>query len=102
MLKAEEEGLINIVIEIGDEEKKSFLDALSRCVHTNEYGEVATAWNELRKDICVDLIDNHLIPAAARWTREVLKGQAEDFVADGSRQELEYVCGFLLYLCNGC
>lgn len=91
MLKAEEEGLIKIHIEVGEAEKEPFLNALWRCVKTNDYGEAASAWNELRKEICTDLFDNHLIPAAAKWAREVLRSYAEDFVAEGSRQELEYV-----------
>lgn len=95
MLKAEEEGLINIVIEVMDTEVQQFTGTLVRCVRSMDYGEISSAWNELREEICQDVVQNHLVPAAAKWVKEHLRGKAEEFVAERCRMELEFVSHLL-------
>ena len=90
MLKAEEDGLIEIDIAVGEMES-SFTDTLIRCVRSNDYGEISTEWNKLRQEICETVVSQHLIPAAAKWAKEHMKGQAEEFVAERCRMELEFV-----------
>lgn len=91
MLKAEEEGLITISISVAAMERSQFVDALLRCATTNDYGSVASAWNELRKEICEQTFDQHLGPSASKWAREHLRSMAEEFVAERCRMELEFV-----------
>lgn len=91
MLKAEEEGLITIEIHVGDVEQSMFYDALERCLKANDFGDIAVAWNEVRREICHDLVTKHLIPSAAKWVKEYLKTETEDYVADFCRQQLEFV-----------
>lgn len=91
MLQAEEEGLITIAIEVGEPEIKSFADTLVRCVVSNDYGEISKAWNELREGVCWDLVRKNLVPSASRWLREHLRSEAEDYVAERCRMELEFV-----------
>ena len=68
-----------------------FIDPLYSCCRSEDYGEVASAWNELRKQICEDAVKKFLMPQCAKWLKEHLRLQAEDFVADRCRMELEYV-----------
>nr|ODN87881.1 transcription elongation factor SPT6 [Cryptococcus depauperatus CBS 7841] len=89
MLKAEEEGLINILIDPQDEMIPAFTSTLIRCCHSNDYGEVATAWNEVRAEVCDTLTKKHLMPMAAKWLREHLRSEAEEYVAERCRAELE-------------
>ena len=91
MLKAEEEGLINIMIEVMDTETQQFAGTLVRCVRSMDYGEISTGWNELREEICQDVVTRHLVPGAAKWVKEHLRGEAEEFVAERCRMELEFV-----------
>ncbi|ORX33718.1 transcription elongation factor SPT6, partial [Kockovaella imperatae] len=88
MLKAEEDGLITISIEVGEMED-SFTQTLVRCVHADDHGELSRAWNELRKEICDTVVAHHLIPAASKWVKEHMRSQAEEFVAERCRMELE-------------
>ncbi|EIW70012.1 hypothetical protein TREMEDRAFT_71488 [Tremella mesenterica DSM 1558] len=90
MLKAEEEGLINIVIEIPEADIQTFADPLVRCCRSMEYGEVATAWNEMREEICQDVVSKLIMPAAARWVKEHMRLAAEEYVAERCRMELEF------------
>ena len=91
ILKAEEEGLITISIEVGELETTQFSGTLVRCVRSMDYGEIATAWNTLRQEICETVVEKHLIPSAAKWAKEHMKGEAEEFVAERCRLELEFV-----------
>ena len=91
MLKAEEEGLVTISIRVADAERSQFVDALLRCATTNDYGSVASAWNDLRRSICEEAFDQHMVPAASKWARDHLRSMAEEFVAERCRMELEFV-----------
>lgn len=91
MLKAEEEGLITIDIHIENVERTGFYQAVESCLRANDFGEVATAWNSIRREIGHDLVTKHLVPAAAKWVKEHLRSESEDYVADFCRQTLEYV-----------
>ena len=91
MLQAEQEGLLNIVIEVPDPQIQQFAGTMVRCVRSMDYGEVSTAWNELREAICYDVVRTYLVPSAAKWVKEHLRGEAEEFVAERCRMELEFV-----------
>ena len=96
MLKAEEEGLIEISIDIMDQDVESFVDPLKRCCRSGEVGDVAVAWNELREQICQDVVRKYCVPAAARWVKEHLRLEAEEYIAERCRMELEFVSISLL------
>ena len=90
MLKAEEDGLIDIVINAPDEAVEPFCESLVRCVQSKNHGETAVAWDVLRKEICETAVTQHLVPAASKWAKEHLKGLAEEFVSERCRMELEF------------
>ncbi|OCF71672.1 transcription elongation factor SPT6 [Kwoniella mangroviensis CBS 8886] len=89
MLKAEEEGLITITVEADESQVQSFVETLVRCCRSNDYGEISTAWNALRAEICSDVTRKYLVPSAAKWLKEHLKSEADEFVAERCRLELE-------------
>lgn len=91
ILKAEEDGLITIDIVVGQEQLDGFCGALERCCVSMDYGEIATKWNELRREICRETLSKYLIPMASKWVKEYLRSQAEDYVAERCRMELEFV-----------
>lgn len=91
MLQAEEEGLIKIIIGVGELTTASFVSTLVRCCRSDEYGEISKEWNELREGVCEDLVRRLLLPMGSKWIREHLRGEAEDHVAERCRMELEFV-----------
>lgn len=93
MLRAEEEGLITIAVDMPEDSLELFVDALYRCVEAQDYGTVATAWNKLRKEIVQSLVKDHLLPSGSKWLREHLKSEAEDYIAEYCGKQLEYVGG---------
>ena len=93
MLQAEEEGLITIDIEVREDVIGSFAQTLVRCCRSDAYGEISKEWNELREAVCWDVTRRLLLPMGAKWLRERLRGEAEDFIAERCRMELEFVSG---------
>lgn len=91
MLQAEEEGLIRIEVQVQEPQTESFIDTLVRCSRSDEYGEISKEWNELREAVCRDLVKRLLLPMGSKWIREHLRGEAEDYVAERCRLELEFV-----------
>jgi transcription elongation factor SPT6 len=91
ILRAEEEGLITIDVNIPDDSLELFTDAMYRCVEAKDYGTVATAWNKLRKEVVQGLVKDHLLPSGSKWLREHMKSEAEDYVAEHCGKQLEYV-----------
>jgi transcription elongation factor SPT6 len=76
---------------VAESQSSGFLGSLERCCTSTDYGEVASKWNELRRELCRELIMSHLIPMGSKWVKEYLRSQAEDFVAERCRMELEFV-----------
>ncbi|EAL22689.1 hypothetical protein CNBB1380 [Cryptococcus deneoformans B-3501A] len=101
MLKAEEEGLINIAFDIREDMLASFTDALIRCCRSNDYGEIASAWNEVRMEVCNTLVKKHLMPMASKWIKEHLRTQAEEYIAERCREELELRVNVRPYASSG-
>jgi transcription elongation factor SPT6 len=91
LLQAEEEGLIKISILVQEPQTESFAATLVRCCRSDEYGEISKEWNELREAVCWDLVRRLLLPMGAKWIKEHMRGEAEDWVAGTARHELEYV-----------
>ncbi|TYJ56714.1 transcription elongation factor SPT6 [Cryptococcus floricola] len=89
MLKAEEEGLIHIVIEANDGQLGDFISQLTSCCRSSDYGDVAQAWNESRAELVNDLTRKQLVPTAAKWLKEFLRMEAEEYIAERCREELE-------------
>ncbi|KAK4686395.1 transcription elongation factor SPT6, partial [Tremellales sp. Uapishka_1] len=90
MLNAEEEGLIKISIEVVEVQLAEFVSTLIRCCRSSDYGEIATAWNELREEVCQDVTRKLYIPAAAKWVKEHLRSEGQEFCAEKCRMDLEF------------
>ena len=91
MLQAEEEGLIKIIVGVQEATTASFVSTLVRCCRSDEYGEISKEWTELREGVCQDLVRKMLLPMGSKWIREHLRGEAEEYVAERCRMELEFV-----------
>jgi transcription elongation factor SPT6 len=84
MLKAEEEGLIEVKVRV--QNLDSFRKQLYRHIESDNYSEVADAWNRERKDV-VDAALAKILILLARTVKENLKNECEAAVARGVREE---------------
>jgi transcription elongation factor SPT6 len=84
MLKAEEEGLIEVKVK--NQNIEAFKKQLYRHIVSDNYSEVADAWNRERKDV-VDAALAKILILMARTVKENLKNECESAVAKGVREE---------------
>ncbi|KAL1411070.1 Transcription elongation factor spt6 [Vanrija albida] len=89
ILKAEEEGLVKIDITVPQIQINDFAGTLVRCCRSGDYSEAGVAWDELRESVCQTVVNKHYIPAATPWLKEHMRSQAEEYVAELCRMELE-------------
>ncbi|KAL8704341.1 MAG: hypothetical protein Q9201_002492 [Fulgogasparrea decipioides] len=84
MIRAEEEGLIEMRIRIQNAE--SFRKKLYSEIESDNYSEVADAWNRARREV-LDTALLKLNKLMARLVKENLRSQCEDEIAMKCRQE---------------
>lgn len=101
ILKAEEEGLLKIEFTLQPDGFSSYLDALKRCVQSKDYSEIAQSWNGQREEVIDTVVNKGYIPAATRWLKEHMRTQAEEFVAERCREELEFRVNMRPYAVRG-
>ena len=84
MLKAEEEGLVDVRVRLQNEEK--FKKRLYADLESDNFSEVADAWNRERRD-ALDMALTKLHKIMARGVKENLKQECENQVARSCREE---------------
>ncbi|KAL8859043.1 MAG: hypothetical protein Q9178_004524 [Gyalolechia marmorata] len=84
MIRAEEEGLIEIKVRMQNEE--SFKKRLYTEIESDNYSEIAEAWNRERREV-LDMALLKLDKMMARGLKENLKNICEDQVAKRCREE---------------
>lgn len=81
MLAAESEHLVTITIFLPDEAKANFSRRLEEAFASDSYTDTARAWNAERLRVINETVEQHLLPAGAKWTREWLRDEVEDLMA---------------------
>ena len=84
MLKAEEEGLVEVRIKI--ENSESFRKRLYSEIESDNYSEIADAWNRERRE-ALDMALLKLEKIMARGVKEALKAECEMQIAKYCREE---------------
>lgn len=85
MLKAEEEGLIEIKTRLQNQE--SFIRQLHKQIESDNYSNVADAWNAERREV-VTIAFDRVMKLMNRLVKENLKERCEDTVGNYCREEL--------------
>ncbi|KAJ3517179.1 hypothetical protein NLJ89_g675 [Agrocybe chaxingu] len=89
ILAAESEHLVTISVSIPADAKaafeRRFLDAFS----SDNFTDSAKAWNAERSRVVQEVIEQHLIPAGVKWTREYIRDEVEDMLALKCRDQLQ-------------
>lgn len=84
MLKAEDEGLVEVKVRLRDADRLK--KDLYKNMVTDAYSSVADAWNEERRNVINSVFDK-LLTAISRSVKENLKNRCEDKIAAESRDE---------------
>ncbi|KAG5645250.1 hypothetical protein DXG03_006667 [Asterophora parasitica] len=81
ILVAESEHLVTVTIDMPSEAKSAFERNLNDAFASDSFSDAARAWNEERSRIVHDVLEQHLVPAAVKWTREYIREEVEDYLA---------------------
>lgn len=82
ILAAEAEHLVTLSIFLPGEAKARFERSLTDAFVSDSYSDTAKAWNEERSRVVQEALENHLIPVGAKWTREWVREEVEDLLAN--------------------
>ena len=91
ILSAEAEHLVTILIFITQEAKSSFERKLIDAFSSDSFSEAAKAWNAERSRVVEEVVEQHLIPAGIKWTREFIREEVEDYLAERCGDRLRSV-----------
>ncbi|KAG8886008.1 Transcription elongation factor spt6 [Tulasnella sp. 331] len=89
IMQAEHELLVNIHIRLPEGVQGNFQKQLYEAFASDVYNDTGSAWNLERKGIVDDAMEKYLLPAGAKWTREWLREEVEDFLAKKAGDSLQ-------------
>ncbi|TFY57669.1 hypothetical protein EVJ58_g6888 [Rhodofomes roseus] len=88
ILQAESQHLVTVSISLPADAKANFERLLNDAFSSDTYNDNSRAWNEERSRVVQEALEQHLIPIGIKWTREWIREEAEDFLADQCSQIL--------------
>lgn len=91
IMQAEHELLVNIHIRLPEGVQGNFQRQLYEAFASDVYNDTGSAWNLERKEIVSEAMEKYLLPAGAKWTREWLREEVEDFLAKKAGDSLQNV-----------
>ena len=98
ILEAEAMHLVSLSIILPSEAKAQFERSLNDAFASDSYSDAAKAWNEERSRVVQEAMQHHLIPVGAKWTREWVREEVEDFLATRCGDILKEVSVVVLIL----
>ncbi|KAJ6596967.1 transcription elongation factor SPT6 [Mycena vulgaris] len=81
MLEAEAKNLITISISLPLDVKATFERRLTDALASDSFSEAAKSWNAQGSMVVQEVLDQHLLPLGAKWTREYIREEVEDVLA---------------------
>jgi len=69
----------------------NFEKQLTDAICSDNFTESAKEWNAERTRVVREVLEQHLIPAAVKWTRETLREEVEDTLAMKAAEQLRSV-----------
>ncbi|KAI0726619.1 transcription elongation factor Spt6 [Fomitopsis betulina] len=88
ILQAESQHLVTVTISLPADAKSAFERGLIDAFASDSFSDNARAWNEERSRVVQEALEKHLIPTGIKWTREWVREEAEDYLADQCSQIL--------------
>jgi len=90
IIAAEQELLVDVQVHLNPQTDHDFKTELISMFKSEDPSDETAKWNELREEILMYAIEHMLLPDAARWAKNYLKDEAEEFVAQKCADELEF------------
>ncbi|KNE90249.1 hypothetical protein PSTG_16290 [Puccinia striiformis f. sp. tritici PST-78] len=90
IMAAEQELLVNVQVHLNPQTDHDFKKELIGMFKSDDPSDDSAKWNELREEILMYAIEHMLLPDAARWAKNYLKDEAEEYVAQKCADELEF------------
>ena len=95
---AAEELLVQVTFALPDEVKGEFEKRLSDAMVADSFTDVSNLWNDERRRVVVEALDQHLLPAGSKYAREWLREEIEDHMAWRCASTLREVRGFFVFV----
>ncbi|KAH7107505.1 SH2 domain-containing protein [Auriculariales sp. MPI-PUGE-AT-0066] len=98
ILKAESDMLITVDIHLPQDVQKEWTDSLCEAMVSEDFSDIAQAWNEERRLVAKQVMDTILVPLGAKWVKEWAREELEDFLAGQAAAALQYrvnMCGLM-------
>ena len=99
ILEAEALHLVTLTIILPSDAKAQFERSLNDAFASDSYSDAAKGWNEERSRVIQEVMEHHLIPVGAKWTREWVREEVEDFLAIRCGDILKEVSVAIMILC---
>lgn len=100
ILDAESKHLVTVSIFLPRDKYSEVERRLTDAFTSDSFDESAKAWNEERALIVKEALDQHLVPVGAKWVREYLREEVEDFIATSCASVLRKVRMVVSPLCR--
>lgn len=81
ILAAEQELLVTVDIQLTPDALSSFERRLNDAYASDSFSDTAKAWNAERAMVTLETLRNHLLPMGAKWCREWIREEVEDYLA---------------------
>lgn len=91
ILAAEAEHLATVSIFLPHEPKADLEQKLNSAFSSDNFSDAARAWNIERSRVVQDVVERHLLPLGAKWVKEYLREEVEDFLAHSCAARLRKV-----------
>ncbi|KDR81667.1 hypothetical protein GALMADRAFT_239777 [Galerina marginata CBS 339.88] len=78
ILAAEADHLVTVSIFVPPDSKAALERRLLDAISSDSFSDSAKAWNAERSLVVQEVIQQHLIPAGIKWTREYIREEVED------------------------
>lgn len=88
ILKAEEELLVHVHVSVLQMDASAFESRLMENFASEGFSETSRLWNEERRKIIRQALDEHLYPSAKLWVREWLREECWEFIGRASEVAL--------------
>lgn len=99
ILAAEAEHLVTVSVTLPPDARADFERRLTDAFSGDTYSESGRAWNAERLRVVQETLEQHLIPASIKWTREWIRDEAEEFLCRRCSYTLrEVYCFPILYI----
>lgn len=101
ILAAEADHLVTVSIYLPPAAFGNFEKQLTDAICSDNFNESAKTWNAERTRVVQEVLEQHLIPVAVKWTREYLREEVEDNLAHKCGEELRKRVDVAPYMSRG-